>query len=149
VFEWVTDKLGAQGTVCAGGRYDGLVELVGGKPTPAAGWAAGVERLVLAMAPVEREPAIDVFVVADDDQSRARALSLATELRRAGLSADLDLAGRAVKGQMKQADRLGARLAVVLEEGAEPKLRDMSLGEQREVSTDDLVAEIESGHGAR
>ena len=149
VFEFTCDRLGAQSGLGGGGRYDGLVELVGGKPTPAAGWAAGVERLVLAMAPVEREPAIDVFVVADDDQSRARALSLATELRRAGLSADLDLAGRAVKGQMKQADRLGARLAVVLEEGAEPKLRDMSSGEQREVSTDDLVAEIESGDGAR
>lgn len=148
VFEFTCDRLGAQSGLGGGGRYDGLVELVGGKPTPAAGWAAGVERLVLAMAPVEREPAIDVFVVADD-ASRPRALSLATEFRRAGLSADLDLAGRAVKGQMKQADRLGARLAVVLEEGAEPKLRDMSSGEQREVSTDDLVAEIGSGDGAR
>ena len=148
VFEFTCDRLGAQSGLGGGGRYDGLVELVGGKPTPAAGWAAGMERLVLAMAPVEREPTIDVFVVADDG-SRSRALSLATELRRAGLSADLDLAGRAVKGQMKQADRLGARLAVVLEEGAEPKLRDMSSGEQREVSTDDLVAEIGSGDGTR
>jgi histidyl-tRNA synthetase len=86
----------------------------------------------------------DVFVAADDSQ-RNRALTLATELRRAGLAADLDLAGRSMKGQMKQADRLGARHAVILDEAGAVQLRDMATGEQREVTLDRLADELSAG----
>ena len=90
-------RLGAQSEVGGGGRYDGLVEQLGGPPTPGVGWAAGVERILLALERRRSEPAIDVFVAAADGR-RERALALVGELRRAGLSADLDLAGRGAQG---------------------------------------------------
>jgi histidyl-tRNA synthetase len=140
VFEFESDRLGAQAALGGGGRYDGLVEQLGGPPTPAAGWAAGIERIALALeAPEAARP--DVFIVADDD-SRERALALATELRRAGAGADLDLAERSFKGQMKQADRSRARYAVILEAGAQPQLREMEGGDQREIEADAIAAEV-------
>jgi histidyl-tRNA synthetase len=140
VFEFESDKLGAQSALGGGGRYDGLVEQLGGPPTPAAGWAAGIERVALAME-AEEAPRADAFIVADD-ASRDAALALATELRRAGLRADLDLGERAFKGQMKQADRARARYAVILEGDGKPRLRDMESGEQREVLPEDLAQEL-------
>jgi histidyl-tRNA synthetase len=143
VFEFECDRLGAQSGLGGGGRYDGLIEQLGGPPTPAAGWAAGVERIALALGEEgERSPS-QVFIVAGDS-SRERALALVTELRRAGLAADLDLGGRAIKGQMKQADRAGARYALILEEGGSPVLRDMRSGEQREIDPGRLAEEIAS-----
>ena len=122
VFEWVTDELGAQGTICAGGRYDALVEQLGGKPTPAAGFAMGMERLVLMMQAAAgvplSPPQADVYVVAVGAAARSRAFGLAELVRDR-------LPGRAVlvpgddgsfKSQMKKADRSGARLAVILGE---------------------------------
>ncbi|MGZ5342195.1 MAG: His/Gly/Thr/Pro-type tRNA ligase C-terminal domain-containing protein, partial [Solirubrobacterales bacterium] len=124
-----------------GGRYDGLVEQLGGPPTPAAGWAAGIERIALALEAEPEPRAGDAFIVAGD-AARERALALATELRRAGFSVDLDLAGRAAKGQMKQADRAGARYAVFLEDDGSLQLRDMASGEQRAVEESQLASEI-------
>ncbi len=141
VFEPHCDRLGAQSQIGGGGRYDGLVELLGGPSTPAAGWALGVERMILALDAGEPAPKRDVFVAAPDGQ-RERALALVTELRRSGLSAELDLAGRGMKGQMKQADRVGARHAVILEDGGSAQLRDMESGEQREVDPGRLVEEL-------
>jgi len=140
VFEFHCDRLGAQSQVGGGGRYDELVEQLGGPATPAAGWAIGVDRIALALGrPAEPERA-GVFIVADD-RERERALSLAIELRRAGLRAELDLAGRAFKGQMKQADRSGARHAVILDsEGT--RLRDLDSGEQRQVDPGALIEEL-------
>lgn len=140
VFEFASDRLGAQSGVGGGGRYDGLVELIGGPATPAIGWAAGVERILLAMAAPGPGPGLDAFVVAAE--RRERAFALVTELRAAGLGADLDLAERSFKGQMKQADRSGARVAVILEADGAVKLRDMASGEQREVAIDAVVAEL-------
>jgi histidyl-tRNA synthetase len=140
VFELHSSALGAQSQVGGGGRYDGLIEQLGGPPTPAVGWAIGVERLALAMGEPQPEPAVDVFIVADEG-SRERALALATELRRAGVAADLDLAGRSGKGQMKQADRSGAARTVFLE-GDSARLRDMKSGEQRDVDAATLVEEL-------
>ena len=140
VFELHCDRLGAQSQVGGGGRYDGLIEQLGGPPTPAIGWALGVERLALALDEPERQPEVDVFIAADEG-SRERALGLAIELRRAGIAADLDLAGRSSKGQMKQADRSGAKRAVILE-GDATSLREMETGEQRQVDPDRLVEEI-------
>lgn len=140
VFEFASDRLGAQSGVGGGGRYDGLVELIGGPATPAIGWAAGVERILLAMEAPAAPPAIDVFAVSAE--RRERAFALVTELRAAGFAADLDLAERSFKGQMKQADRSGARFAVILEAGGAVKLRDMASGEQREIELDAVVAEL-------
>jgi histidyl-tRNA synthetase len=146
VFEFTCDRLGAQSGIGGGGRYDGLVEQLGGPPTPANGWAVGVERIVLALDEPAAEPARDVFIAAPDGQ-RDQALALATELRRAGLSADLDLAGRGMKGQMKQADRVGARHAVILDDEGAVALRDMRSGEQRDVDRARLAEEIAPSDG--
>ena len=140
VFELHCQRLGAQSQVGGGGRYDGLIEQLGGPPTPAIGWALGVERIALALDEPEAPPTVEVFIAADEG-SRERALGLAVELRRAGIATDLDLAGRSNKGQMKQADRSGAKRAVILE-GDAASLRDMETGEQREVDPGRLVEEI-------
>jgi histidyl-tRNA synthetase len=144
VFEFTCDRLGAQSGIGGGGRYDGLVEELGGPPTPANGWAVGVERIVLALGGGDVAQARDVFVAAADGQ-REQALAIVTELRRAGLRAELDLAGRGLKGQMKQADRVGARHAVILDEDGTAALRDMSSGEQRDVDPARLADEIAAG----
>jgi histidyl-tRNA synthetase len=148
VFEFECERLGAQSGVGGGGRYDGLIELIGGPPTPACGWALGVDRIALALegsdaAPSERKPREGVFVVAEE-VGRQRALALVTELRRAGIAADLDLAGRATKGQMKQADRVGARHALILSGNSKAILRDMESGEEREVDPAALVETLSS-----
>jgi histidyl-tRNA synthetase len=141
VFSFDCDRLGAQSEIGGGGRYDALIEQLGGPPTPANGWAAGVERIMLALGEQPGEPRRDVFVAAPDGQ-RERALALVTELRRAGLSAEMDLAGRGLKGQMRHADRIGARQAVILQDDGPVELRDMESGEQREVAPEGIVEEI-------
>ncbi len=138
VFELHCERLGAQSQIGGGGRYDGLVEQLGGPATPAAGWALGVERIALALGEADAEPALAVFIVAAEG-SREAALALAIELRRAGIGADLDLAGRSLKGQMKQADRSGAPRAVILAEDGGAELREMASGEQRPVELEGLA----------
>jgi histidyl-tRNA synthetase len=141
VFEFHCGRLDAQSQVAGGGRYDGLIELLGGPPTPANGWAAGIERILLALEQ-QREPSPhDVFVAAEGDQ-RERALALVTELRHAGLRAELDLADRGLKGQMRHADRLGAGHAVILDADGKAQLRDMRSGEQREIELARVVEEL-------
>ncbi|MFP5439970.1 MAG: histidine--tRNA ligase [Gammaproteobacteria bacterium] len=118
VFEWVTTALGAQGTVCAGGRYDGLVEQLGGKPTPAVGFAMGVERLVLLLA--QQQPAevaaADIYVVAAGERAEDAALLLAEHVRDAlpALRVQVNCGGGSFKSQLKKADRSGALVALVL-----------------------------------
>jgi len=141
VFEFHCGGLGAQSQVAGGGRYDGLVELLGGPATPGCGWAAGIDRILLALEGEEPPARPDVFVVAADGE-RERALALTTELRHAGLRAELDLAGRGLKGQMRQADRLGVANAVILDEGGTIQLRDMRSGGQREIDVADVVEEL-------
>src|SRR4051794_2743325 len=137
LFEFDCERLGAQSGIGGGGRYDGLIEQLGGPATPGCGWALGVDRIALALeaqddGATSDERSSDVFIVAED-AAREQALTLVTELRRAGLAADLDLAGRAVRGQMKQADRVGARHALILGGEGKATLRDMSSGEEREI----------------
>jgi histidyl-tRNA synthetase len=146
VFEFESERLGAQAGLGGGGRYDGLIELLGGQPTPACGWAIGIERIALALSEGEAKPPMEVFVVAGEGD-RERALALVTELRRAGIAADLDLADRAIKGQMKQADRLGARHALILSGGDAATLRDMATGEEREIDPARLAEEIGDTQG--
>lgn len=152
VFEWVTDALGAQGTVCAGGRYDGLVEQLGGKATPAAGFAMGLERLVLLMQELEAAPAessqADVYLVAVGEEAAVAGFALGESLRDRlpGLRLQVHTGGGSFKSQMKKADRSGAQLALVL---GENELAERSVGfkplrggEQRSVSQDALADEL-------
>jgi histidyl-tRNA synthetase len=141
VFAFECDELGAQSEVGGGGRYDRLIEQLGGPPTPAAGWAAGVERILIARGNESEPRPHDVFVAAADPQ-RERALALVTQLRRAGVRAELDLAGRGLKGQMRQADRLGVAHAVILDEDGQAQLRDMRSGEQWEIDLGNVVGEL-------
>jgi histidyl-tRNA synthetase len=146
IFSFTCDRLGAQSEIGGGGRYDGLIEQLGGKPTPAIGWAAGIERIVLALEGGEWAPERDVFIAFDAEQQqlRSRAMLVARDLRKAGLSAEIDLGARSMKGQLKCADRVGARYALILAaDGAQ--LRDMSSGQQRSVETGDLIEEIARG----
>ena len=117
VFEWVTDKLGAQGTVCAGGRYDGLVEQLGGKPTPAAGFAMGVERLIALIRESGGEPepgAVDVYIVHQGEAASRLAHRVAEGLRDNGIDVLLHCGGGSFKSQMKKADASGAAFAVII-----------------------------------
>ncbi len=117
VFEWVTDQLGAQGTVCAGGRYDGLIEQLGGKPAPAAGFAMGVERLLALIETSGRSipPAVpDAYIVHAGDAAQAFAWQAAGTLRGAGLGVVLHCGGGSFKSQMKKADASRARYAVII-----------------------------------
>ncbi len=119
VFEWVSDQLGAQGTVCAGGRYDGLIEQIGGKPAPACGWALGIERVLDLLAQSERQPqapAADAYVVLAHAPALPRALQVAEALRAAGLSVLMHAGGGSMKSQMKKADASGARHALIFGE---------------------------------
>ena len=114
-FEFVDEAIGAQSTICGGGRYDGLIEQIGGKATPGIGFGAGIERLLLSLEATGIEAApeeIDVFVAVQETEAKPRALPLVQELRRRGLRADLDYAGRSLKGQLTQAGRLGAKAIV-------------------------------------
>ena len=113
VFEFVNEELdAAQASICAGGRYDYLIEEIGGAPTPGVGWAAGVERMVTSASGAPEDVGLDVFVVCDQPADRPAVLAQLADLRRAGLRADTDYAGRSLKGQMTQAGRTGARLVV-------------------------------------
>ena len=141
-FEFVTDSLGAQGTVLAGGRYDGLIELMGGPPTPGVGWAAGVERLVMLIDKCMED--YPVFAIIPMGQKAAeRAHLLAEELREDGLVVDLAYAGN-VSRRMKRANRVGASAALILgdEELARNvvQIRDMKTGNQSETSLDAVIA---------
>jgi histidyl-tRNA synthetase len=115
IFSFVCDALGAQSEIGGGGRYDGLIEQLGGPPTPAVGWAAGIERIALAMGAREGAKRRDVFVAYAEDERQIDALKLVTSLRQAGLSAELDLAGRSLKGQLKHAERMGALVVLTFE----------------------------------
>jgi len=117
VFEWITDKLGAQGTVCGGGRYDTLIEQLGGKPAPACGFAIGVERLVellLELASPTLPASLDLYVVHWGNESTAAALALAERCRASGLRVQMHAGEGSLKSQMKKADNSGARIAVLM-----------------------------------
>ena len=140
-FEFVTDRLGAQGTVLAGGRYDGLIEALGGPETPAVGWAAGIERLAM-LIDAPAPPTLDVAVVPLGDAAEAAGLGLLAGLRRAGLAADMAFKGN-MKKRLARADAGGARFAVIVGEDELARgvaaVKDLRSGEQIEVATDRLV----------
>lgn len=148
VFEFVSTDIGAQGTVCGGGRYDGLIEELGGPSIPAIGFAAGIERLMLLMEntsvpfPEEQKPLI--YIAGMDEKTRAAAFKTATELRSAGISAEVDHMERSLKAQFKYADKIGAVYVAVIGETelltGQINLKRMSDGTQTAVKTVDLCA---------
>ncbi len=149
LWEFTSDALGAQSAVGGGGRYDGLIEQLGGPPTPGVGWAAGVERMLLAAG--EQPVAVDVVdlfvaIAARDSAAAHQAgFKLANDARRAGLSAQLELAGRSLKGQLKHADRLGARYVAIIDDQMRINLKDMEVGGQTEVEPSAVIPAVLRG----
>ena len=149
-FEIAYPPLGAQSAVAGGGRYDGLVEELGGNPTPAVGFAAGLERVLLALEQQnllpESPPAADVFLIALGDAAATAAFPLLHDLRQGGVRALMDYAGRSMKAQMKQANKSGARYAVILgdDELAQNAavVRNMAESTQESYSLDDMVKRL-------
>lgn len=149
VFEVHHEGLGAQSALCGGGRYDALVEELGGSPTPACGVSAGVERILSVLddlgAMGDGEPRPDVYVVSVGDEGTAAAVALAAGLRES-FPVEMDYQGRSLKAQMKEAGKLGARCAVILGDDEVARgvaaVRDMTTGEQREVATEDVEAAV-------
>jgi histidyl-tRNA synthetase len=130
VFEFESERLGAQAALGGGGRYDRLIEELGGPPTPGVGWAAGIERILLAsQAEPESDSRVYIAVLAE---GRKDAFLLARLLREQGIRAEMEQAGRSMKGQLKQADRIGARATLIV--GDQIEVKDMDSGEQQPVS---------------
>ena len=150
VFEWVTDQLGAQGTVCAGGRYDGLMSQLGGKPAPACGFAMGIERLLalwIDQGHQREKPAPDVYLVHQGEAAQAAAFKVAEQLRDAAFAVQLHCGGGSFKSQMKRADASGAPLAVIIGDdevaAGEVSLKPLrESGEQRRIAADDLATAV-------
>jgi histidyl-tRNA synthetase len=142
VFEFSSDALGSQSGVGGGGRYDGLIEQIGGAPTPGMGWASGIERILLSSPPQPAAAApVDLYVAYAQPQYKSEAFRLAADARRAGHAAHVELGGRSLKGQLKQADRAGARYVAILgDEGT--ALKDMETGEQRDVEPGTVMHHI-------
>jgi histidyl-tRNA synthetase len=150
VYEWVSDRLGAQATVVAGGRYDGLVSEIGGPETPAVGFALGMERL-LALMDAERvtAPSLDAFLAPMDEAAARSAMGLAEALRDEGVAVWLHADGGSLKSQMKKADRSGARYALILGEqelaDGTVQVRDLATGEQQHVARAAVAGHVAGG----
>ena len=146
VFEFISTDIGAQGTVCGGGRYNHLIEEVGGKPTPAVGFGLGLERLLLVLENTGNmkavEKGIDVYVAPLGDRAQGVSQSICQALRASGLSAETDLMGRSLKAQMKYADKIGAHYVAILGDdeldNQVATVKNMVEGQSKQVSIDDL-----------
>ena len=149
-FEFVTTSIGAQGTVCGGGRYDHLIEELGGPPIPGVGFGLGIERLLMLMdacgAQFPADDSVDVFITVMGERAKAFGLKLCRELRQSGVAAEMDTLARNIKGQFKYADRLNAKYTLVIGENELDKgvvsLKDMSMSQQREIKIEDIFEEI-------
>lgn len=150
VFEFVTTDIGAQGTICGGGRYDGLIKQLGGQDTPALGFAMGIERLILTMENQKIEflqgQVCDLYIAPMDENALPTAMKIAKELRSGGFRVEYDLVGRGLKAQMKYADKIGAQFVVVLGDNEinsqSAMLKNMETGEQTEINFDDKLLDV-------
>ena len=144
VFEFITTDIGAQGTVCGGGRYDGLIETLSGQSVPALGFGMGLERLILTMEKQGCEflkpGSCDIFIAALDDAAVSKTVKLVMELRDMGIKADYDIVGRGLKAQMKYANKIGAKFSMVLGsnelESGKAALKNMADGSEKDISLD-------------
>ena len=152
VFEFVSNEIGAQGTVCGGGRYDGLLEELGGKPMPACGFGMGIERLLLLMeaqkTPFPEPKRCDIYLASMGENATRETARLAQELREEGIAAQFDTFGRSLKAQMKYADKLGAAYTVVLGdselESGKAQLKNMADGTLSDIALDDFTGVFQS-----
>jgi histidyl-tRNA synthetase len=141
LFEFQSGALGAQSAVGGGGRYDRLIEQLDGPPTPGSGWAAGVDRMLLAATEVPTAaPQTDLYVAFADPADKRTAFALARDARRAGLNAQVELAGRSLKGQLRNADRLRTRYVAIV--GPELMLKEMETGEQHATELGNVIPTI-------
>ncbi|MGP0033724.1 MAG: histidine--tRNA ligase [Solirubrobacteraceae bacterium] len=143
LWEFTSDELGAQSGVGGGGRYDGLIELLDGPPTPGVGWAAGIERMLLASR--ELTPGaelVDLFVALAKPEGARAGFELAREARRAGLQAQLELARRSLKGQLRHADRIGARYVAIIGENGTATLKNMESGDEEDTELAKVIPAI-------
>lgn len=149
VFEFVTDFIGAQGTVCGGGRYDGLIEELGGKHLPSLGFAMGIERLLMLMdkqgIEIPKPSTCDLYVAVMGESASLKSFEIIKAVRSCGLIAETDVVGRGLRAQMKYADKIGAKFSMVLGENeieqGKAVIKNMSSGEQTEIVLDDTFAE--------
>ena len=150
VFEFVSGDIGAQSTVCGGGRYDGLVSQMGGPVVPSLGFAMGIERLMLVLknqnAEFPDDTKTELYIATMGEKAQVKALALATELRKEGFSAETDICGRGLKAQMKYANKIGAKYTMVLGDtevdGNFANLKNMASGEETIVHLDNLAEEF-------
>lgn len=149
VFEFVTDCIGAQGTVCGGGRYDGLIEQLGGRHMPSLGFAMGLERLLMVMdsqgIEIPDDNTCRLYIATMGEKARLKAFELVRTVREYGIFAETDVVGRGLRAQMKYADKIGAEFSVVLGDNEleqnTAKLKNMQTGEQTEITLDEDFAE--------
>lgn len=149
VFEFVTDFIGAQGTVCGGGRYDGLIEELGGKHLPSLGFAMGMERLLMLMdkqgIEIPEPSSCDLYVATMGDKAKEKAFSLIKSVRDCGLIAETDVVGRGLRPQMKYADKIGAKFSLVLGDNEieqnSAEVKNMTTGEKTTLALDETFAE--------
>ena len=149
VFEFITDCIGAQGTVCGGGRYDGLIEELGGKHTPSLGFAMGLERLLMVMdaqgIEIPNNDSCALYIATMGDEAKVKAFELLRRVRESGLTAETDVVGRGLRAQMKYADKIGAKYSMVLGDNEiaenKAKVKNMDSGEQTELALDESFAE--------
>ena len=154
VFEFVTDCIGAQGTVCGGGRYDGLIEELGGKHMPSLGFAMGLERLLMVMdaqgVEIPEDDKCALYIATMGDDAKVKAFELLKRVRECGLIAETDVVGRGLRAQMKYADKIGAKYSLVLGDNElaenKAKVKNMESGEQTEFALDESFAEKFSIH---
>ena len=151
-FEFVTTSLGAQGTICGGGRYDHLIEEIGGPPIPGVGFGLGIERLLMLMeycnTEIKEPDAIEAFIVYIRDESKKYSLGLLNKLRKEGIKAEMDTLARNVKGQFKYAGRIGAKYTLVIGDDeiatGELSIKEMATSEQTKIKADKLIEFLKS-----
>ncbi|SCG83544.1 histidyl-tRNA synthetase [Proteiniborus sp. DW1] len=154
-FEFISNEIGSQSTVCGGGRYDGLVEELGGPSTPAVGFGMGIERLLLTLEnngiEIPKEKGLDIFIVTIGEKADKEAFRLLNDLRKNEISADKDYLGRSIKAQFKYSDKLEAQYTIVIGDDEVDKgvvsLKNMHSGEQQEVALVNLIDELKSRLG--
>ncbi|NBI06925.1 histidine--tRNA ligase [Senegalia massiliensis] len=150
-FEFISSEIGAKSTVCGGGRYDGLVEQVGGPSTPAIGFGMGIERLILTLEnnniEIPKEDDLDIFIVTMGDKAKSLAMKIVKDLRNLGISSDLDHLDRSVKAQFKYSNKLNSTYTIVIGdneiENKSIKIKNMKTGDQKDLSLENVVESIE------
>ncbi|MGO1818150.1 MAG: histidine--tRNA ligase, partial [Senegalia sp. (in: firmicutes)] len=149
-FEFISSEIGAKSTVCGGGRYDGLVEQIGGPHTPAIGFGMGMERLLLTLEnndiELPKDDDLDIFIVTMDEKSKALAMKIVKDLREINISSDLDHLDRSVKAQFKYSNKLNSTYTIVIGndeiENKSVKIKNMKTSEQEEISLENIVENI-------